>query len=106
MNRDNVFINEDATDATFDSCSDGTIVSEVTSVEDIFVSATKVKTSDTIQVTCDVCCFNSGTEYGILYNNGSGWQNKQFGNCISGSGTSGCSAVEKKVLNINVDDVP
>ena len=91
--------NEDYTDATSDSCADSTIANPLMWIEDMHVSATTVKTTDSVQVTCDVKCYGPGTEYAILYNSGSGWVTKQYGNCMG-------NGIESKTINIDIDDVP
>lgn len=96
--------NEDSTDATSDTCTDGTN-NNYMHIEDIFVDATTVSTTDAVQVTCEVCCYSSGTEYAILYNNGSGWVNKKYGNCINGSASLNCTFLENKTVSIPIDNV-
>jgi len=94
--------NEDSTDATADFCLDGTS-NGVTYMENIFVNSTIVDHTDTVQVTCEVCCYtDTNTEYAILYNSGSGWINLDYGNCINGSNP--CKS-ENKTVNVNIDDV-
>jgi hypothetical protein len=92
-------MNEDSTDATIDNCNDGPN-GNFMRIEDMSVNATKVKTTDTVQVTCSIYCFSSSTKYAIAYNNGSGWGNIDYGSC------SAINSIESKSKSINVDDVP
>ena len=68
-------------------------------VYNIYVNATTVLTTDTIEVTCDLKCWTSGGEYGIYYKNssaGSTWQHVQDGGCVTSN---------TKTANIPMDDV-
>ncbi len=93
-----VNMNEDSTDATFGDCQDGTNDNYMW-IEDVFVDATKVLTTDTVAVKCDVKCFSSSTKYAIAYNNGSGWRNLDYGSCNAGG-------IESKTKTVNIDDIP
>ena len=79
---------------------------DLTGKENIYINATTVLTTDSVQVTCEVCCYSSGTEYAILYNSGSGWVNVEFGNCDGGSEAQTCTSVEQKTVNIDIADEP
>ncbi|MDP3027802.1 MAG: hypothetical protein Q8N63_08930 [Nanoarchaeota archaeon] len=89
---------EDFTNATFGTCADGSSNSSLMYIENIFVNATTVLITDTVQVKCHVRCNSNATEYAILYNNGSSWINKQYANCIG-------SGFENKTIDIPIDNI-
>lgn len=91
--------NEDATDATYDSCTDGIWAGSPDAVENIYLNTTSVVTGNSIEATCELNCYDSGNEYGIFYNSGSGWANKAYGNC-NGAG------LENKSVNISIPFTP
>lgn len=96
--------NEDSTDATMDSCTDGSS-NDYMHVEDIDINATTVQYGDVIHVTCNICSYSTGTEVAIAYNNGSGWTNVYYGSASGGSGSSFCTYYDDYEVDITVDNV-
>lgn len=99
-------MNEDPSDATWNSCIDGTDANEYMVINDIFVNATEAEAGDPVNITCEVCCYSSNTEYAIHYYNGIFWDNKSYGNCVSGGEAGPCpaSAYENKSVLITIDE--
>ena len=96
--------NEDSTDATSDSCTDGSST-EYMWVENIYVDKTEVAIDDTVTVTCEICCYSGSTGWGIAYNNGSSWEMQSTGTCTDGSGVSACTDLENFSKTVEVDDI-
>jgi len=79
---------EDWTNATIDSCVDQAS-SPDTFVKNIYLNESLFnKSGSKINVTCEVQCFNNG-QFGIVYNNGSGWEQglTNLASCLVGVST-------------------
>jgi len=102
------FKNEDATDATIDSCVDGS-GNTFMGVRDIWLNATSLSAGSEINVICGVYCYSSSTRVAIAYNNGTGWRQIQSGSCnVAGTADSTCSTANHDwnyTTNITVDNV-
>ena len=90
--------NEDSTDATIDSCSDGGSAGSPDRIENIYLNASSIIGGNKINVTCEMNCYDGGDRYAILYNNASGWVNLSYGSC-AGAGFNNVS------LEVDVDNV-
>jgi len=82
-----VACNEDSTNATIDTCADGTgcdgIVGNSEWVWNITINSTVVGQNDVINVSCYFHCYDSDDTWAIAYKEPSGsWVNKDGGNCI------------------------
>lgn len=97
--------NEDGTDATVDSCTDGS-GNPFMFNNDIFVSATKVFPGDIVKVTCEVCPYGD-TEYSILYYNGKNWVNKAYGDITVKAHSEPCpdEFLVNKSVKVRMDNV-
>jgi flagellin-like protein len=92
---------EDYTNATYGNCADGTSNSTISYINNIYVNATTVLTTDAVNINCETYCYTgNATEYAILYNNGSGWRNMVYANCIAAS-----SGLKNLTTNIPIDNV-